>query len=214
VRNRHRIAFYFVCAALCGLTGCSGDEVTDPGGGNLLHMPPTPDDLMVSFEQTYADMDMAAYEALLDEDFDYKFLEVGRDPAPWSRELEIATTGNMFDGNPGDYYDGHLICSGVESIAIQELIRNTPWEQTGPGDPDFPNTERALFQINIIFHSDDGENTLTIGSGQIFYVRGTEVERDGETVTEYRLCGQRDLRLAKGNENLYWGDIKRMFLPD
>ena len=207
------IALYCACALL-GLGGCTSDEPTGLSDFPLPELPDTPDAFMQSFERAYALMDQTAYEILLDEDFDYKFLEVGRDAEPWSRELEIASTGNMFDGNPAAYFDGHLVCTGVESIAIQELIRLTPWEDIPPSDPDFPGTERAMYQVNIIFHADDRDNTLTIASRQIFYVRGEEVERDGGTVTEYRLCGQRDLRPDKANENLYWGDIKRMFLPE
>jgi len=202
------------CALLAVLAcgGCSGDDVSDPDPGPVL--PATPEAFMLAFAQAYTDMNLPDYDALVRPQYDFKFLDPVRDTATWSRELDMTSTERMFNGEPGDLYDGVITCAGVDSIRIAEFIRLTPWETTDPDDPDFPDAERALYQIEIVFHVDAGENSLTVASGQIFYLAAEETAKsDGDRATGYRLCGQRDMRLAKANENLYWGDIKRMFLP-
>ena len=213
--RRHPVVSFVVCASILGLVlgGCSGDEITDPVSG-LLIPPPSPDGLMQEFEQVYTEMNLMTYSTLLHEDYDFKFLEVGRKTVPWDRELEIASTESMFNGSPGEILDGLIACSGVDSIRISEFIRMTPWEETGPDAADFPDTKRALYQVNIIFHVDDGGNSFTIATRQVFHVKGEEIEQDdGSTVTGYHLRGQRDMLPEKGNVDLHWGDIKMMFLP-
>ncbi|MBU0740724.1 hypothetical protein KKG45_09390 [bacterium] len=213
-RRRPTVSFFVFAATLgLALAGCSSDEITDPGSSGPIP-PATPDGLMRDFELAYTRMDLAGYTALLHDGFDFKFLDSRRDAVQWSRDLEISSSGNMFDGNPGELFDGLISCSGVDSISIGELIRVTPWEQTGPDDPDYPGTEQALYQVSIVFHVDGGENIFTIGTGQVFYVKAEQVARhDGASVTGYFLHGQRDMRPAKGIVDLYWGDIKMMFLP-
>jgi len=217
---RHRFPPIAVCALLAVLAcgGCSGDDVANPDPDFGPVLPATPDAFMLAFARAYTDMDLPAYDALVRPQYDFKFLDpvrkTGRDAA-WSRELDMASTENMFNGAPGELLDGLITCAGVDSIHIGEFIRLTPWESTGPDDPDFPGAESALYQIGIVFHVDAGVNSLTVASGQVFYLQSEETGRaDGAQTLGYRLCGQRDMRLFKGNENLYWGDIKRMFLPD
>ncbi len=212
----HRpVVFFVLLTVFLGLAlgGCSSDEITDPGPGQVV-LPSTPDDLMAEFEQAYSQMNLMAYNTLLHEQYDFKFLATGRDAVPWSHELEIASTENMFNGNPGEILDGLISCTGVDSIRISEFIRLMPWGETGPDDTDFPDAEQTMYQVNIVFHVDDGANSFTIGTRQIFTVKGEEREQaDGSTAIGYTICGQRDMLPTKGNVDLHWGDIKMMGSP-
>jgi hypothetical protein len=215
---KHRRPAAIPCLLLAGLMlglgGCSGDEIAGPENDVLL-LPSTPDDLVLAFAEVYGRMNLQDYGILLHADYEFRFAETSRDVPDWSRDLELASSENMFNGQPGEILDGQIACTGVDSIRVHELDRLTPWETLGPDDPEYPDTERALHYVNLVFHVDDGVNTFGIGTQQIFHVKGEEATRpDGTTYTGYTLRGQRELHPDKGNVDLYWGDIKLMFLPE
>ncbi len=119
----------------------------------------------------------------------------------------------MFAGNLGENEHGEFT-DGVQSISIHTMIRQTTWEELPPDDPDFPGTEQALFQVLIVFYLQGGENTITINSNQIFFVKAEEIDQgDGTTRTRYFLAGQRDMSMGgKANEGRTWGHVKSLYL--
>jgi len=174
--------------------GCIFSPEDDTGGGGP---PPAPwvwpgdaEQLMENFERAYSEMNIIEYEKILHEDYKFIFIDA---TDTWYRQQDIQSTTNMFAGNPGVNPDDSYR-DPVQTIAINTLIRQTPWEDVPANDPDFPNSERALFQVQIVFTLDGGENTITVQSDQQFYVKSEEIDQgDGTTKTKYYLYGQRDL---------------------
>ncbi len=151
--------------------------------------PDTADKLMENFERAYSVMNINEYELILHDD--YKFIFIG-DAETWYRQQDIQSTTNMFAGNPGE--DEHGYKPGVQSIAINTLIRQTPWESVPADDEDFPNSEQALYQVLMVFTLEGGDNQITVDSNQLFFVKAEEVDQgDGTTKIRYFLYGQRDL---------------------
>jgi len=171
----------------------------------------TPDELMGTFAQAYGEMSINPYEDILHEDFKFIFID---DVAIWDKADDLASTANMFAGNPGQNPDGSFR-EGVQSISLNTLIRQTPWEGIHANDPDFPDSERALYQVNIRFTLEGGLNTITVASDQEFYVKAEQIDQgDGTTRTRYFLAGQRDLGYrGKANEDVTWGQVKSLYSP-
>lgn len=171
--------------------------------------PETPDELMSDFYAAYTSMDIDAYDAVLDEAFKFIFIDnIGM----FTRTQDMNSTGNMFAGEPGQNPDGSYRL-GVQAISINTLIRQTPWELVPANDPDFPDTERALYLVQIVFRNQGGENTMTVQSDQLFYVSAEEFSQgDGTTRYRYSLAGQRDLLGGgKANEDMTWGSVKSIY---
>jgi len=152
--------------------------------------PDTADKLLENFERAYGEMNTTEYELILHEDYKFIFID---NVDIWYRQDDIQSTSNMFAGNPGEDELGNFK-DGVQSISINTLIRQTPWEAVPADDPDFPNSEKAFYQVQIVFTLNGGENTITVDSDQQFYVKSEDVDQgDGTTRLRYYLYGQRDL---------------------
>ncbi len=193
-----------------GLVGCSDDDPvalddTDP---SPYVWPDTADKLMANFNVAYASMDIEEYENCLHPDFQFIFMNNDS----WDRADDVTSTENMFAGDPGEDPDG-MPKPGVQSIEIIELTQMTFWDTTLPNYPDFPNTEKALYKVNIMFYLDGGENTITITEQQLFYAVAVEVDQgDGTSRTRFYLTGQQDLAGEnKGNEDMTWGGVKALY---
>lgn len=145
--------------------------------------PDEPDELMANFENAYADMDIEHYEDALHDD--YKFIFTNNDI--WERQDDIASTENMFAGNPGTND------MAVQSIEIQSLIRQQAWTEEASDHPYFPSSLRAEYQVIIVFKLEGGTNTITVNSSQLFYAQAVEEEDNGVTKTRYYLVGQQDV---------------------
>jgi len=179
--------------------GCifSPEPDPDPGGPppDPYIWPDTPDKLMINFERSYAEMNATEYENVLHDDYKFIFIEYVE---VWYRQQDIQSTTNKFEGNPGQNPDGSYR-DPVQSISINTLIRQTPWEDVPANDPDFPSSKRALYQVQIVFTLEGGENTITVDSDQLFFVKSEEIDQgDGTTRTRFYLYGQRDLPAPPG----------------
>jgi len=177
--------------------------------GDVVTGPATPDEVMVDFERAYTQMDIDAYDSVLDEGFIFAFIDYDR---IWYKAEDMNSTGNMFSGEPGTNPDWSYR-EGVQSISFYTLIRQTPWETVPPEDPYYPDTERALYQVLIVFTLIGGENTMTVSCDQIFYVKAEEIlQGDGSTRPLYSLAGQLDLPgHGKANEDMTWGHVKSLY---
>jgi len=178
--------------------------------------PDTPAKLIENFKQAYAEMNVDEYRNVLH--LDYKFIFIDNAEI-WTRDEDLRSTENMFAGNPGVDEEGNLR-DGVQSITIDKLIQQTPWENVPPTDPDFPDSEQSLFEVRIIFTLEGGANTITVASDQQFYVISEEVDQGDQTTrTRYYLSGQRDLLSNRTvgsieqlkNEDMSWGSVKSLY---
>lgn len=173
----------------------------DPGP--IPGWPETPDELMADFEQAYDEMDIDGYAHALGEDF--LFIFTNNDI--WLRADDVASTTNMFAGGTGT--NG----MAVVSIVIQTMVRQEAWTAVASDHPYFPDSERALYQVCIIFRLEGGTNTITVNCDQLFYAAPEEVELEGGvTTTCYRLVGQQDMASwGWKNEDMSWGSIKALY---
>ena len=176
----------------------SGGCIFSPDGGgddntpvpDPYPWPSTPDILMNNFERAYGEMNIDEYRNIIHEDYKFIFIDDGE---TWYRDDDLQSTQHMFAGNDGQNPDVSLR-DGVQSISMNSLIRDTAWENIPGNDPDFPDSKRALFQVNIVFTLNGGDNTITVRSNQEFFVKAEEIDQgDGTTRTRYFLYGQRDM---------------------
>ena len=193
------------------LAGCSGDDPATPPTPEAYPWPESADALMSNFERAYSEMSIDEYRLALHEDFKFIFIE---SVYIWDRDDDLQSTQNMFAGNDGQNPDGSLR-DGVQSIAVNTLIRQTHWLEIPGNDPDFPNTLRALYQVSIVFTLNGGENTITIHCDQEFFIKAEDVEeKDGTLRTRYFLIGQRDMASgawSKTNADMHWGSVKSLY---
>lgn len=194
------------------LSGCSGDDPVSLDPIVVPYQwPDTADKLMENFERAYSTMNIEEYGIVLHEDFKFIFIDYAE---VWYKAQDMASTTNMFSGSPGENPDG-TYRDPVQSITVNTLIRQTEWEAVPGNDPDFPNTEKALYSVQIVFLLEGGENTITIDCDQLFFVTSEEEDDDGTPRTRYYLAGQQDLLGGgKFNEDATWSAVKMLFRTD
>ncbi len=197
-------------ALLALAAGCTTVDPAkpDPVPETTYDWPDTREQLMANFVQAYQEMDYEEYEACLHPDF--RFVFIGGDI--WERVQDLVSTENMFDGNQGHDEHGQVALS-VQSIAVNRFDQLGDWTAQDATHPFFPNTDEGLYDVQLIFFLEGGEHTITITSGQLFYLAAEDVD-DGEggTRTRWFLAGQRDLdSKLRTNDDLNWGDIKALY---
>ncbi len=190
--------------------GCSDENPgePDPGDSPVYIWNDTADKLMTWFKLAYTNMDIEGYENCLHPDF--RFVFINNDS--WDHADDVASTENMFAGNPGEDPVG-APRPGVQSIEIIEMTQMLPWETTLSDSPDFPNTQKALYDVNIVFYLDGGEDTITVTSQQFFFTVAVDVDQgDGTTRTRFYLYGQQDIAgEEKVNPSASWGEVKALY---
>ena len=159
--------------------------------------PGAPDSLMYNFRTAYTSMDIDHYREALHPDFRFIFnqLDVERLNLPSSFETfadDITSTANMFSGNSIVKPDQTTV-PGVSAINIQVLDRTEPWVDEGSDNPDFPNTQRATFNVAMSLARVSNATTLLISGQQMFYVSYKDSTHNGLPARYYQLRGQRDL---------------------
>lgn len=196
-------AMFLAMISFVILAGCSDDPVTPtpaPPAG-----PETPEALMADFRAAYAGMDIDAYDALLDDRFEFRFID-GEGPAPaFDKPEDVASTGTMFSGLPHTNPDG-ISTSGISSIDFEILTLIRPWTAVHVGDPYFGDVEgakTAYYDARITVYLTTG--TITVDTYQTFYA-----VPDDEGL--WSLLGQVDTAGdMKPNEDLSWGNLKSLF---
>lgn len=175
--------------------------------------PELPDQLLAILEAAYTGRDMTLYSRTLHPA--YVFLLRPEDALPGVSDRltfaeELAVAQNMFSGQPIERSGGVLV-PAISSISFATFNRMGPWTDVGPEDPDFPNTERALYEIQLTF-SRDNANTIIVTGLQEFYVC-TRDSLIGGVLTPFRqLRGQRDLSGgSKGVDGDSWGAVKCLY---
>ncbi len=188
-------------AALLGVTlfGAAGclfspdDDVTPPPPPPpVLQFPDTPDKLMANFRTAYSTMDIDAYDDVLHPDFRFLFKPEDAATLPTSfyikaEELQVAR--NMFSGDAIVRPEGTV--PGISSITIHTMDRQGVWSDVGPSDPEFPNTQRALFQVAIDF-ARTGDSTIQVTGATEFYVSSRDSLHNGAVRPYYQIRGWRD----------------------
>jgi hypothetical protein len=175
--------------------------------------PDTPDQLMANFKTAYTGLAIADYRSVLHPD--YVFIFRLQDGLPGASDRftcaeELAAAEKMFSGLPIER-PWDMTLPAISSIQFTTLNRAGPWTEVGLEDPDFPNTKRALYEIQLAF-SRAVANTIILNGQQEFFVANRDTVVSGVAKQYWQLRGQRDLSgESKGVDGDSWGAVKRLY---
>lgn len=156
--------------------------------------PGSEDQAIANLKTAYTSMKVADYRAGLHPQ--YVFVLRPEDVLPGESDRftyaeELAVAENMFSGQPIER-PGDSPVPAISAISIAVLDRQGAWTDVGSSDPDFPNTRRGLYVIQLTF-SRAGANTIIVNGQQEFYVTSRDSLVNGVTKPYFQLRGQRDL---------------------
>jgi len=185
------MALALVPVLLAALTGCifSPDDERQPPPPNKpkYEFPDAPDVLMANFSVAYSSMDLDGYRNVLHPDYRFMFQQADIEylllPSDhYTREEELASANKMFNGQ------GPV---PISKINIDVLQPQTPWQDTGSGHPDFPDSQRRVYQIEMSIDR-PGATTLIVRGLQEFFAVSRDSVVNGATVPYWELYGQID----------------------
>jgi len=206
-----------------GLAGCLFSPDRHAESSSLTPPPPPPppppggpDTTLAQFKLAYTSMDIDRYRECLGDNFRFVFnpSDVALLNLPAScltRAQDLAATANIFSGNP--LTKPNEIVPGVKEIRITRFDRAEPWVREGPDHPEFPNTDRATYDVEMSIERLDASSLLIAGQ-QMFYVSYRDSVIGGAQRRVWKLTGQRDLTSATGSKGVgqdSWGSIKVLY---
>jgi len=185
--------------ALAG-SGClfsPDDDTKPPPPPPVMPFPDSEDQLIANFKTAYTSMKIDDYRPVLHPQYVFILRKDdvplgGSDRFTYTEELAVAE--NMFSGLPIPR-PGDTPVPAISSISISTLDRQGTWSVMGPSDPDFPNTHRGLYLIQLTF-SRAGANTIIVNGQQEFYVTSKDSLVGGAIKQYFQLRGQRDLTIG------------------
>lgn len=185
--------------------GCifSPDNSNNNGGGGGQPQYPeatTPDQLMENFKNCYDAMDYSTYaDKILHPEFKFVFAadtpEAIAGPTGYlDHDQELQTTQNMFEGHTGTDPVTGQVKDPVQDVQFTSLIKSaTDWEAVPSNDPYFPDSLKALYDVDISFVLEGGLNQFRVQSQQLFFVKAVQVQQSDGTLKDiYKLIGQQD----------------------
>ena len=212
--RRHRILWPAVaCAFLLLTSGCSSDDPIEPEEPEAV-LPGTPELLLQLFITAHEELDIDIYGKLLHEGFKF-FLQrddienLGLPFDHLNRDDDIACMTHIFSGAPYLRPDGEVE-AGISQITFSRLEQRSTW---APSDhPDFPDAQRAGFEVDMAFHR-PGDTTILINGLAEFYVTSRDSLYLGENVQFWQIRGIVDQTNSggKATENVSWGSTKALY---
>ena len=202
------------CLVGCGKTS----TIIDPPPPDIIRDPPaTADALMADFMYTYETMDPERLARLTDpQSFiilqastTATFPDVGEF---LDRAEQAQISSRMFSRQDVTDPNGNLV-PGIQTIQFQTFQRVGSWGTSLPGDV-IPNTECALYSVQVLFDRGQSYSTMKVTGNIRFYVSHRDSTYNGETYPFYQIIGQVDLTdspPAKGDESASWGSIHALF---
>lgn len=146
----------------------------------------TPTILVDNFKIAYQTMDIDGYENMLDNRFQFIFIEGEGPSATFNKQEDVSSTRNMFSGEPHTNPDGQY-SRGISSITVETLNILEQWDDVSAAHPYFGDIEgakKALYEVRFVLYHDNG--TITVDSNQMFFAAP-----DGEGT--WFMVGQQDL---------------------
>ena len=212
--RRHQILWSAVACSLLLLTsGCSSDDPTELEEQETV-LPGTPEILLHFFLTAHEEMDIDTYGKLRHEGF--KFLlqrddieNLGLPFDHLNRDDDIACMTHIFSGEPYLRPNGEVE-AGISQITFSILDQRSTWE---PSDhPDFPDAQRALFEVDLEF-SRPAYTTILINGLAEFYVTSRDSLYHGENVQFWQIRGIVDQTNSggKATESVSWGSLKVLY---
>lgn len=209
---------------LLALVGCGSSSTTPPPDPGLPgdRFPTTADILMANFQLAYETMDPAM---------------LGRATHPQSIIMLQHSTQNTFP-DAGEFLDrteqtriigrmfskqdvlapGGTVVAAIQTLQFQTFQRVGSWGMSLPTDA-IPNTENALYSVQVLFDRGQAYSTLKVTGNIRFYVDHRDSTVSGQTLQYYQIIGQADLTddapfngADKPAESSAWGSIHALFL--
>jgi hypothetical protein len=157
-------------------------------------------------------MDLALYRKVLHGSYAFVFQQMdvehlGLPSDKLLRPEEVQVADNMFNaGGP----------IPISQINIEFLDPQTPWQDTGPDHPYFPNTSRRVFAISLDIARPGGTTLMITGLQEFFAVGRDSFRADGTPAEYWQLIGQIDRTEGAGGrkagvESTTWGGVKNMY---
>jgi len=184
-----------------GGTGCIFSPDDDGGGGDIppppeLPFPDSEDQLMANFKAVYERMDINLYGQLLHTDYKFKYLpedveNLNLPDAFHNRDDEVGIMTNIFSQQPVTNSRGELQAA-ITAVTVSVLDPQTVWEDST--DPDFPNSRRRLYSVNLEF-TRQTDNTIIVQGQQEFFVTSRDSLHNGIPKQYWQLVGQIDQTL-------------------
>jgi hypothetical protein len=204
------------------ISGCGDDTVTpDP---EPYSYPETKEAVIEAFINSYGDMDIDSYSDYLHESFKFIFtvddqVQYGLPNRYFERAEDLEVMERAFSGNSHVTPDG-IAQPGLQSItiALWSMVGGTSWVLTPAEFADFPGSYRGLFYVWMIYSENGGQQTFTIQTTQLFYVKSYEdTHSDGTIHDRWYLVGQEDLVgiedfADRGEDDVSWGAVKALFM--
>ncbi len=200
-----------------GLSGCLFDphhyrSDPPPPPPPPMPFPASEDQAIANFKTAYTGMKVDDYGAGLHPQ--YVFILRPEDVLPGESDRftcaeELALAAKMFSGLPIER-PGDSPVPAIAAISISALERQAAWAEVGSSDPDFANTRRGVYTIQLSF-SRAGANTIIVSGQQEFYVTSRDSTVNGVTWPYFQLRGQRDLTIGQKTETFSWGSVKNLY---
>ena len=172
--------------------------------------PDSEDKLLLNFVYAYENQILPTYADGLGAGFRFLFkpADVENLSLPndfWLRDEDLASTANMFADQPTG---GEL---PVAVIAFDQFDALTLWSDST--DPEFPGTQRRLFQVNLRVERPGSTTLLISGQEEFFAAVRDSLLPGGASRPFWELVGQRDMTgLGKpASEIVSWGIVKYLY---
>lgn len=208
---------------LLAFVGCGSSSTTPPPDPGLPgdDFPTTADILMANFQLAYETMDPAMLGRathpqsviMLQQSTQNMYPDVGR-YLDHTEQTDIID--RMFSRHDVNDPDGVLVYA-VQTIQFQTFQRVGSWGMSLPTDP-IPNTESALYSVQVLFDRGQNYSTLKVTGNIRFYVDQRDSTVGGQTRPYYQIIGQADLTddpfsnsPDKPAETSTWGFVHAMF---
>jgi hypothetical protein len=174
--------------------------------------PDEPDDVLVNFLYAYASRNIDTYRRCLGDGYAFLFKQSDVDDLtlPFDRllrEEDLASTTRLFSGQPAGSEPG------VASLDFTQFEALTMWSDST--DPEFPDTQRRLFQVDLEVVRPLGTTILIAGQAELFVAGRDSILPGGAVRPHWELAGHRDLtglgKRAPAAENTSWGRLKVLY---
>ena len=203
------VAFILLLLAV----GCS-DDVTEPEPELEKPFPATVDSLLTLFRTAHEEMDISTYSELLHDGFKFFLMEedilgMGLSFDHLDHDADTTCMTHIFANEPYVMPDGSVVAA-VSQIIFLILDQHSLWESSD--HPDFPDAQRALFEVDLEF-SRPATTTILINGLAEFYVTSRDSLYHGENVQFWQIRGIVDQTNSggKATESVSWGRTKALY---
>jgi hypothetical protein len=205
------------------LIGCGSSTTTPPPGPGTPtdRFPATADILMANFQLAYETMDPAMLGRVTHPQSMIILQQSTRSTFPDVGEIldhteQTRIIGRMFSGQDV-LAPGGIVVPAIQTLQFQTFQRVGSWGMSPPTAA-IPNTENALYSVQVLFDRGQNYSTMKVTGNIRFYVAHHDSTVGGQTLQYYQIIGQVDLTddapfngADKPAESSAWGSVHALF---